>query len=464
MASLSKTNPELGSLWNSKRNAPETLASINSHTRKKFWWICEKGHEWETLPAVLARGGRCPFCSNKKVLAGFNDMATTHPETLTFWHRTRNLPASVNSIVAGTHRKFWWICEKGHEWETLPAVLARGGRCPFCSNNKVLAGFNDMATTHPELAKEWHPTKNLPITPSDVIAGGHGKYWWICSLGHSWLTTGKNRLIPQGCGVCSNRQVHEGFNDLATTHPELAKEWHPTKNLPLTPKEISSGSPKKIWWTCEYDHEWLTTPNSRSSGRGCPFCSNNKVLAGFNDMATTHPELAKEWHPTKNLPLTPKDVIAGTPLRLWWKCDSGHEWPATGNKRYMSRGCPSCASFGFDSAKPGLLYLIENKTLLARKVGIMNIDSNRLKEFRELGWKVLFQRSESQGSIIRDVETQVLRWIRKDLQLPQCLTKEDMGTHRGETETFSIDGVQNHMVIEKIETIFIGVLASYEKK
>jgi hypothetical protein len=459
---LRETNPELRSLWNTKRNAPDGFESVTRYTKDKFWWICELGHEWEILPEVVARGARCPFCANIRVLPGFNDLITKNPEVLEFWNWGRNFDTKPESISPGTKKKFWWTCSKGHEWETLPSVLARGGRCPFCSNNKVLKGFNDLATTHPELALEWHPTLNLPTTPHDVIAGGHGKYWWQCSLQHAWLTAGKNRLKGQGCGVCSNRRVSGGVNDLATTHPDLATEWHPTKNLPLTPNDIFAGSPRKMWWQCSEGHEWMATSNSRTSGRRCPFCSNNRVLAGFNDLATTHPQIAAEWHPSRNAPITPIDVIAGTPKRIWWQCREGHEWIATGNKRYMKRGCPSCASFGFDSSQSGVLYFIESQALKARKIGIMNEDSGRLATFKKLGWDLILKKSHKQGAVIRDVETHIFRWIRKDLGLPQYLSKDDMGTHRGETETFSLDGVAKLEVAAKIEALFEEIEAKHK--
>ena len=38
--------------------------------------------------------------------------------------------------------------------------------------------------------------------------------------------------------------------------------------------------------------------------------------------------LAKEWHPTKNSSLTPKDVTAGSNKKVWWQCSRGHEWEA----------------------------------------------------------------------------------------------------------------------------------------
>ena len=46
----------------------------------------------------------------------------------------------------------------------------------------------------------------------------------------------------------------------------------------------------------------------RSNGCNCPICSGHKVLVGYNDLASLNPELAKEWHPTKNGNLKPTQV------------------------------------------------------------------------------------------------------------------------------------------------------------
>jgi len=93
--------------------------------------------------------------------------------------------------------------------------------------------------------------------------------------------------------------------------PEIAKEWHPTKNGALTPYEITHGSTRKVWWKCDVadDHEWQVAPNTRTNNNtGCPYCANQKVTLS-NCLATTHPEVAKQWHPTKNEQLTPNDGI-----------------------------------------------------------------------------------------------------------------------------------------------------------
>lgn len=91
-----------------------------------------------------------------------------------------------------------------------------------------------------------------------------------------------------GCAVCNGRQVQRGVNDLVTTHQHLAKEWHPTKNE-LTPHEVTQGSNKKVWWQCEQGHEWKQSVGARTYiNCNCPYCSNHKVLKGYNDIATTH--------------------------------------------------------------------------------------------------------------------------------------------------------------------------------
>jgi hypothetical protein len=67
--------------------------------------------------------------------------------------------------------------------------------------------------------------------------------------------------------------VLPGYNDLGTTRPDIAAEWHPAKNGTLTPADVTSGSSKKIWWICAKGHEWKSSIANRSNGNGCPVCA-----------------------------------------------------------------------------------------------------------------------------------------------------------------------------------------------
>ena len=87
---------------------------------------------------------------------------------------------------------------------------------------------------------------------------------------------------------------------LASEYTDIAKEWHPTRNGAITPEMVAPKSGKKAWWLGSCGHEWEAVISSRTRGVGCPYCSNYRALAGFNDLATTDSELSAQWHPTKN--------------------------------------------------------------------------------------------------------------------------------------------------------------------
>lgn len=255
----------------------------------------------------------------------------------------------------------WWLGDCGHEWSaTLNNRTKKNGKqeknkCPYCANQKLLEGFNDLATRYPHLAKEWHPTKNFPLTPATVIGNNNNKVWWQCELGHEWKAIVNNRATKgTGCPICANKKIIFGFNDLATTHPELVKEWHPTKNEGLEPKTFVAGSNRPIWWKCSAcEHEWKTSINERTQGKGCSVCAGQQVVAGINDLATTHPEIAKEWHPTKNGTKLPSHFVIGSRKKVWWKCEKGHEWETFiyNRKSYNSKSGTSCPFCQNDDSK-----------------------------------------------------------------------------------------------------------------
>ena len=204
-----------------------------------------------------------------------------------------------------------------------------------------------LAETHPEIAKQWHPTKNGPLKPSEITTFSHKKVWWKCDRfdDHEWYSIVANRTKNNtGCAVCAGKIITRK-NCFAVTHPEIAKQWHPTKNGDLTPFDFLAGSHRKVWWKCNKgdDHEWLTDINHRTRGRKCPYCSGNKV-SKTNSLKTINPELAKEWHPTKNDTLTPNDITSGSEKKVWWKCEKGddHEWIASVKNRSKGSGCSIC--------------------------------------------------------------------------------------------------------------------------
>lgn len=248
---------------------------VAGHDEKKDW-KCDLGHVYPAAVKDRTSGGTgCPYCSNTKLLKGFNDLATTHPEIAKQAHKWDS-----TTVVAGHNGKKEWKCDLGHIWRAVVNSRANGGKgCPYCSNNKLLPGFNDLKTRYPEIAKQadnWDPSKIFP--------GHNGKKKWKCDLGHKWSATPDARTSQNhGCPICAAKKVVVGFNDLQSKYPEIAAEadgWDPTTR--------TSKSDDIVDWICPLGHKYPARIANRTPphSNGCPYCSGNKVLPGFNDLAT----------------------------------------------------------------------------------------------------------------------------------------------------------------------------------
>ena len=148
---------------------------------------------------------------------------------------------------------------------------------------------NSLAAMRPELVREWSD-KNLPLTPDKITYDSNKIVWWKAACGREWQTSVKIRSKGENCPICSGARVIEGINDLATLKPELVQEW--SEKNETKPTEVSIGSHKRVIWKCRHGHEWEASVKSRTiNGTGCPYCSHNTVLEGFNDLASQMPEI-----------------------------------------------------------------------------------------------------------------------------------------------------------------------------
>jgi len=95
------------------------------------------------------------------------NLQVVNPTLSKQWHPSKNADLKPENIAPKSHKKVWWSCDKGHEWEASVAKRANGQNCPYCSGRRVGAD-NNLAYLLPDLAKEWHPRKNHPLTPQDV--------------------------------------------------------------------------------------------------------------------------------------------------------------------------------------------------------------------------------------------------------------------------------------------------------
>ncbi len=340
---LETTHAEILDEWDSEKNEELKPHMVARTSAKPVWWKCPEGHSYDASPGFRDRGYGCPYCADRRVLKGFNDFESRHPELMDSWDREKN-HISPDSITSGcSSEKVWWKDKLGHSWQATPANRVNGTDCPYCAGRQILKGFNDLQSVYPEVAAEWNHEKNKGLKPDMVVYGSHRKVWWRCGRGHEWRALVNDRAVEgTGCPYCHNKKVLPGFNDFASCHPELADEWHKTRNGGKKPSDYVYGSHKYAWWICPLGHDYQRTIADRHDGYGCPYCSNVKILAGFNDLATKTPWLAEEWDPERNRRRTPQEVFPSSNLKVWWRCEGGHHWRASISGRQSGSQCPYC--------------------------------------------------------------------------------------------------------------------------
>ena len=261
--------------FDTEKNPGVSLVTLTHGSHQALWWRCGKGHSWQAAVKTRVAGTGCPYCANRAVVPGENDLATTHPDLVRQWDTERNT-LTPNSLTAGTRKKVWWHCEKGHRWQAMVASRARGAGCPVCAGKEIVAGENDLGSCFPAVAAQWDTTRNGTLSPQQCSPASNRRVWWRCELGHSYqAAVGARTVNGSGCPYCAGKKVLKGFNDLATLEPKVAESWHPTLNGRLTPETVTVGSRRKVWWLCPEGHVWKAVVYSRAGRQraGCPVCA-----------------------------------------------------------------------------------------------------------------------------------------------------------------------------------------------
>ena len=338
---LSEVHPELVAEWSDK-NLPLTPDKITYGSNKSVWWKGACGHEWKTSVKARSNGEKCPICSGARVVKGINDLATLKPELAVEWSKKNRLKPT--EVSTGSHKKIVWKGKCGHEWiSTVKSRAISNTGCPYCSHNKILEGYNDLASQMPQVAAEWSE-KNYPLMPNQVMVFANRKVWWkCCKCGYEWNTLISTRSGGSDCPCCRGLVLVKGVNDFATMHPQLAEEWS-DRNLPLTANMVNAKSRKNVWWKCsKCGYEWKSVVTARVKGTVCPVCADRAVLTGYNDLATTDPYLLSEWDYERNRGISPQHISRHSLQSVWWKCSLGHSWKAKIAERTIEKtGCKVC--------------------------------------------------------------------------------------------------------------------------
>ncbi|MCR5321694.1 MAG: DUF2726 domain-containing protein [Lachnospiraceae bacterium] len=423
-AGLLKDNPDLVAKYDFEKNSEIGIdfETITARTSEKVWWKCKEcGNSW--FATVASQNDKiehgCPYCSGRLVIKGKTDLLTLFPEISKEWDYEKNGDLQPSDISSKSGIKVWWKCSEGHEWKATVGNRAHNNSgCPRCNIENVNSfceqavfyyirkAFPDAINSDQHLGIEldiyipsiktaveydgevWHNSekrkkndekKNALCKEAGIrlirIREPRSPEINTCTVIHRTDSTSNESLnqaidqlldvlgsstinvdIDSDSGVILDQYATKKYeNSLSYCYPDIAAEWHPTKNGRLTPDRISKASRRNVWWLGKCGHEWQAVVSERTApekilknGRtkkpyGCPYCSGKRILVGFNDLQSLFPEIAAEWHPTNNGILRPTEISPGSGKKVWWLGKCGHEWQSTPNKRCKDNSqCPMC--------------------------------------------------------------------------------------------------------------------------
>jgi len=281
--SLIETHPNLVEEWdwieNDKLGIKPENVSFGSH--EKVWWICpdcKKNYDI-VIKNRTTQNQNCPYCSGRRACLE-NCLATLRPDLAKEWDYKNNKTLTPFDITCGSGKMVWWLCPDCNESYDMRigdrTNKNKNCNCPFCSGKKVCL-WNCLDTLRPDIAAEWDYKENKTLTPFNVTCGSAKKVYWICpDCNKSYDAIISNRTKkenPTNCPYCIGQKVCLE-NCLATLRPGVARQWHPTLNENLTPYDVTLNSGKKVFWMCEFGHEWKTSINNRTTKNptSCPEC------------------------------------------------------------------------------------------------------------------------------------------------------------------------------------------------
>jgi hypothetical protein len=374
--------PEISKEVNPVKNIDFDPFTTAPQSSKKIWWLCSKGHEWKS--PIYMRTGKGQSCRKCRLLK--NSLLNKYPEIAKEWHPIKNLPLTPDKVGPSSNLSVHWQCyvNFSHEWRAkINSRTYANNQCPHCRKiRKQKEGKISLLEFNPELSKQWHPSRNK-FGPSEVTPGSNKKVWWVCpdNPDHIWPASIGNRAKKgRGCPICANRNI-EPKDSLEKKFPDIAEQWHPTKNGNYTPQNVSYGSAYYAWWQCksEYKHEWQETVHARTQRKKmiCRQCSKSRFSLN-NSLQAVYPEIAAQWHPTRNDNLKPSEVSKASGKKVWWLCpvNPQHEWDAQiKNRTILKSGCRLCDDEKNIIRLSEHLFEIDNKDINYYHIFLNNIRS-----------------------------------------------------------------------------------------
>lgn len=214
--SLADIDEELAKEWsNNNEKGPTEYLRTSSYTAL---WTCPtcQGDYPYTIRDREVGDNSCPYCNNRKALAGYNTLETVLDDIDLIWSDSND--KDYTELLPTSSYDAEWKCGvcnglyKEAVYSFVPKHLNGEDDCPYCKNKKPLPGFNTLKVKCEDLMSEWNYRSNyLIVNPDEILPTYPEEVWWTCKCGKNYKMSPKKRLYYQkrhmkSCPYCKGRR------------------------------------------------------------------------------------------------------------------------------------------------------------------------------------------------------------------------------------------------------------------
>lgn len=389
--SLAAQFPEVAAEWDYEKNGEWRPNNVTAKSNRKMWWICSTNpkHRWEASVCnrTVAKSG-CPYCNGKRTLPN-QSIYHTHPLLIEEWDWERNRK-SPECYSYGSGQKAHWVCSfhPEHRWEARITDRVRGTGCPHCREIR--------RTSFPELAIFYYVKQMFPDAKKDRISDTTLELdIYIPSLNLAIEYDGDAFHQDTERDQRKDEILLKKMPDLTLIRvrepdcPPYSSQNPNVLFLPLSDKRLNTLTEK-----IQEIFRWIEQRIGTSSFIDVNVERDQLEVRNLltqkeleNSLAKLYPEIAKEWHSTKNGKLSPTAISYGSKIKVWWRCEKhGVEWEAQVKNRTIqnSTKCNACRyEKKYQEHIPKIQRMFKRgipKTKITKRVGLDWTTVNKLIE------------------------------------------------------------------------------------
>ena len=342
---LATLYPDLIKEWDYEKNSKIDLCpnKVAHRSDKKAWWICPVCDlSYYSVIKNRTRGTNCPNCAN--------ELRTSFPEQAIYYYLKREFEDVISRMniigkesdifIPGMNLSIEYDGAYYHNTrESLEREKQKYEHLQELGIKLIRIrekGLDYKSFSDYRLYLKENSEAELEKTIHDIFKIIESMFGLI---------------VNSDANIKEDRQnIYEQYiqlkrdNSIEKLYPVVLKDWDYDKNK-IRPCSVTPGSEKKVWWKCEKGHSYEQQVFSHIRGARCPYCDGKIVITGENDLRSLYPEIAKEWDYEKN-ELTPSQVKAHSHIKVWWKCEKGHSYLNSVDKRTgkQKEKCPYCCN------------------------------------------------------------------------------------------------------------------------